>query len=220
MPPDQQLGSITTNDLNSFLDWMQHHRGVPCSPKTLSRRITSLKAFFRWLTQSGAIMVNPSEKVVQKSVISPLPTALTAEEIDTALEAANLHRFPEKPDARPYVLLKLLLDTGIKKGELLTLTTNHIQLDSPEGPILFVRYANPKYRYKERKIVLTEEWLKVYQEYKAQYDLSESCFPGRRGGWNTSSRISERSRASRAAVLLDVPLELRVERFQRRDRPK
>ena len=33
MPPDQQLGSITTNDLNSFLDWMQHHRGVPCKPK-------------------------------------------------------------------------------------------------------------------------------------------------------------------------------------------
>ncbi|MEN8242995.1 MAG: site-specific integrase [Chloroflexota bacterium] len=177
MPPDQKLGAITTHELNSFLDWMQHHRGVPCSPKTLSRRITSLKSFFRWLTKAGAIMVDPAEKVVQKSVISPLPKALTGEKIELALQAADSHRFGEKPDARPYALLKLLLDTGIKKGELLTLTTNHIQLDAPEGPILFVRYANPKYRYKERKIALTEAWLEVYEEYKAQNDLSEKLFP-------------------------------------------
>jgi integrase/recombinase XerD len=177
MPPDQKLGAITTNDLNGFLEWMQTSRGVPCSPKTLSRRITSLKSFFRWLTQSGAIMVDPAEKVVQKSVISPLPKALNAEQIEAALTIADRYRYNEKPDARPYALLKLLLDTGIKKGELLTLTSNHIQLDAPDGPILFVRYANPKYRYKERKIALTEEWIEVYQEYKAQNDLSERLFP-------------------------------------------
>jgi integrase/recombinase XerD len=177
MPPDQKLGAITTNDLNSFLDWMQHHRGVPCSPKTLSRRITSLKAFFRWLAGAGAIMVDPAEKVVQKSVISPLPTVLTQEQMRAALETADRYRFNAQPDARPYALLKLLLDTGIKKGELLTLTTNHIELDAPDGPILFVRYANAKYRYKERKIALTDDWIEVYHEYKAQNDLSEKLFP-------------------------------------------
>jgi integrase/recombinase XerD len=177
MPPDQKLGAITTNDLNSFLDWMQNHRGVPCSPKTLSRRITSLKSFFRWLTQFGAVLIDPAEKVVQKSVISPLPNVLTLEEMHTALETADRYRYNAKPDARPMALFKLLLDTGIKKGELLTLTTNHIELDAPDGPILFVRYANPKYRYKERKIALTEEWLEVYEEYKSQNDLSERLFP-------------------------------------------
>jgi integrase/recombinase XerD len=177
LPPDQKIGSITTKDLNNYLDWMQHKRGVPCSPKTLSRRITSVKSFFRWLMQFGAILVNPAEKVIQKSVRSPLPAAMTAEEMGAALTAADHYRRTEKPDTRYYTLLKLLLDTGIKKGELLTLTTNHIDLDAPGGPILFVRYANPKYRYKERKIELTEEWLDAYQEYARQYDLSEKLFP-------------------------------------------
>jgi integrase/recombinase XerD len=177
MPPDQKIGSITTRDLNNFLDWMQHKRGVPCSPKTLSRRITSLKAFFRWLAQFGAILVDPAEKVIQKSVRSPLPAVMYPKDMEAALEAANGHRTKEDPDVRYYVLLKLLLDTGIKKGELLTLTTNHIDLDAPGGPILFVRYANPKYRYKERKIDLTEEWLEAYEEYARQYDLSEKLFP-------------------------------------------
>ena len=177
LPPDQKIGSINTRELNNFLDWMQNKRGVPCSPKTLSRRITSLKSFFRWLAQYGAILVNPAEKVVQKSVRSPLPSVMYPDEMLAALEAANRYRHNDKPDARYYVLLKLLLDTGIKKGELLSLTTNHIDLDAPGGPILFVRYSNPKYRYKERKIDITEEWLEAYQEYAVQYDLSEKLFP-------------------------------------------
>ena len=71
--PDTMVGSISTSDINRFLDWLQHERRVPCSPKTLSRRITSIKSFFRWLTQSGRIPFDPAEKVLQRSVISPLP---------------------------------------------------------------------------------------------------------------------------------------------------
>jgi integrase/recombinase XerD len=177
LPPDQKIGSISTRELNNFLDWMQNKRGIPCSPKTLSRRITSLKSFFRWLAQYGAILVNPAEKVVQKSVRSPLPSVMYPDEMQAALEAADRYRHTEKADARYYVLLKLLLDTGIKKGELLTLITNHVDQESPGGPILFVRYSNPKYRYKERKIAITEEWLEAYQEYASQYDLSDKLFP-------------------------------------------
>ena len=45
LPPDRSLGAISTNDINNFLRWMQIGRGVPCSPKTLARRITSIKVF-------------------------------------------------------------------------------------------------------------------------------------------------------------------------------
>ena len=88
LPPDRTLGSISTTDLNNFLDWMQTGRGVSCSPKTLSRRITSIKSFFRWLHSSGVLIVDPAEKVMQKSVISPLPSVLTPDEVDKILEAA------------------------------------------------------------------------------------------------------------------------------------
>ncbi len=176
-PPDQEIGVITTKDLNNFLDWMQNKRGVPCSPKTLSRRITSIKSFFKWMQTKGVITMDPAEKVVQKSVISPLPKVLKLPEIDLVLKTAKTHRGGIKPDARTYTLVKLLLETAIKKGECLTLTTNHIDLEAPNGPILFVRYASPQNRYKERKIELSEEWISAFNEYKIQYDLSEKIFP-------------------------------------------
>jgi integrase/recombinase XerD len=156
---------------------MQTGRGVPCSPKTFARRITSIKAFFRWLYQNGVLLVNPAEKVVQKSVISPLPTILTQAEIQAVLQAANAHRQAKRPDARPYTLVALILTTGIKKGECLALNPNHIDLESPSGPLLFVRYASPQYRYKERKIPLTDLWVEAYHEYLRQYNIEDQLFP-------------------------------------------
>lgn len=177
LPPDRTIGSISTNDLNQFLDWMQDGRGVPCSPKTLARRITSLKAFFRWLHENGVIRIDPAEKVVQRSVISPLPEVLTQQEVETLVDIADKHRTSDPPDARYYTLLVLLLSTGIKKGECLGINLNHLDLEAPQGPFLFVRYSNPKYRYKERKIPLPEAWLPAYQEYKSQYDIEDQLFP-------------------------------------------
>jgi integrase/recombinase XerD len=177
LQPDRTLGSITTTDLNGFLEWMQAGRGVPCSPKTLSRRITSLKAFFRWLHKNGAILADPAEKVVQKTVISPLPEVLTEDEIKLVVDVAEAHRHAAKPDARYYTLLILLLSTGIKKGECLGLSPAHIDLDNPTAALLFIRYANPQNRYKERKIPLPEDWVKSYHEYDSQYQLGERLFP-------------------------------------------
>lgn len=177
LPPDRNLGSISTTDLNNFLAWMQKGRGVPCSPKTLARRITSIKAFFRWLREHGVLLLDPAEKVLQRSVISPLPTVLTPAEVETILETAASHRQKQNPDTRYYALAALLLNTGIKKSECLALSLNHVDLEAPNGPILFVRYASPQHRYKERKISLPEDWVAIYPEYKAQYNLTDQLFP-------------------------------------------
>jgi len=171
------LGQISTADLNAFFEWMQNERGVPCAPKTLARRITTVKSFFRWLHRNAVVSIDPAEKVAQKSAVSPLPQILTEEEEQAALLAADRYRRKAKPDARPYALLRLLLSTGIKKSECLGIHLNHIEPDSPDGPILFVRYASPANRYKERKLVLDEEWLNVYQEYVEQYHPADKLFP-------------------------------------------
>ncbi len=70
-----------------------------------------------------------------------------------------------------------MLNTGIKKGECLALNLNHLELEAPDGAILFVRYASPQNRYKERKIDLADSWIEVYHEYAAQYDLKDRLFP-------------------------------------------
>jgi integrase/recombinase XerD len=177
LPPDKPLGQISTKDLEDFLDWLQNDRNVPCSPKTLSRRITSIKSFFRWLTVNGVLSHNPAEKIVQKTVVSPLPEVLTAAEQEKVLDAAEAMRTAANPDLRPFVLLRLLLETGLKKGECLHLMTNHVELEGPEAPRIFVRYSSPRYRYKERNISVSSEWAEAYREYILRYDIKNQVFP-------------------------------------------
>lgn len=176
-PMDTTIGKITMKEINQFLEWLQKERGVPCSPKSLSRRITSLKSFFRWLTNTGRLSIDPAEKVLQQSVISPIPEVLTPEEELKVIEAANAYRNPPKSDPRPYALVVLLLTTGIKKGECLNLNLNHVDLLDPKNPNLFIRYSSSGSRYKERKISLTNDWLEVYNEYQAKYKPVDQLFP-------------------------------------------
>ena len=173
----QPVSSVGTADLRRFLDWMAHRRGIPCSPKTFSRRVTSVKAFFRWLSGNGVIAADPAEAVPQQTVLSPLPDVLTPYEMAALMKAAlGLRKTPHQ-DARPAALVGLLLHTGIKKGECLALQVHHIDLDGPDGPTLFVRYGEVRKRYKERKIPLDPAWVSVYQEYVRQYAPRQRVFP-------------------------------------------
>lgn len=171
------IGSIGTHDLKNFLEWMQTQRRVPCSPKTYSRRVTSLKSFFRWLKETGIVADDPAAEVPQESVLSPLPEVLTPDEMQTVLDLADSKRRDLEPDARPYTLVALLLECGIKKSECLNIHLNHIDLYAPQGPVLFVRYGDLQKRYRERKILLTETWVAAYEEYLRQYHPEETLFP-------------------------------------------
>jgi len=175
----QPIGQIGTKDLNDFLNWLLHERGVPCSPKSYARRVTTIKVFFGWLNESGVLPNNPAAAVIQQSVKSPLPTLPTEAEVENSLVVSQQMREGAgdyKQDARPHLLLTLLLKTGIKKGEAMAMVPNHIDRSRPDEPILFIRYANPRLRYKERRLPLDPEWLEVLDEYLVQYNPPDTLF--------------------------------------------
>jgi len=179
LPANKSIGLVTTSDLQHFLSWIENGRGknIPCSPKSLSRRITTIKSFFNWLFSNGRIPTDPAEKILQKSVISPLPEVLTDDEQILALAAAAEMLEQDKPDTRPYTLFKLLLETGIKKSECLNIKLQHIDESDPAHPFLFVRYPEAKDRNKERKIPISSAWLPYYKQYLEQYKPEDTVFP-------------------------------------------
>jgi integrase/recombinase XerD len=172
---ERAINTIATRDLQT---WLDDQRSSGRSPKTYMRRVTSLKSFFRWLELSHVLPHDPAETIVQQSVLSPLPVFLEEAEVDQALGAARmLWQRADKPDLRPYVLLALLIQTGIKKSECLALELNHIDLDDPAGPALWVRYKEARHRLKERKLPLSSEWADLYRNYLAFEAPQQRVFP-------------------------------------------
>jgi len=171
------IGEISTHDLDRFTEWLVNDREAPCSPKSLARRITTLKVFFGWLAESEVLSRDPAAPVVHEPVTTPLPDILTESQIKQVLQVTEALHQAEDPDTRPHLLVTLLLHTGIKKGECMAITMNHIDLSAPTHPILWIRYANPQRRHKERKLNLPAWWPAVLSEYRSQYQPEDALFP-------------------------------------------
>ena len=172
------VGEFNTQILNDYLEWMKHQRRIPCSAKTLDRRITSLKSFFRWVTPVCGLSINPADAVVNVSVRSPLPTFLTELEVSQAQQAAEkLFKGKKTGDMRPHMLFSLLLHTGLRKGETVRLVHNHLVIEGTDEPHLYVRYADKRHIHKERKVLLASSWIKDFANYSDRYEITEKIFP-------------------------------------------
>ena len=98
---NRTIGSIGQADLEQFLTWMRADRGVPCSPKSYARRLTTLKVFFGWLAESGAIPSDPAAPMVHQHPTTPLPEILYDTDAVTARCAPRDLLWAAKPDSRP-----------------------------------------------------------------------------------------------------------------------
>jgi integrase/recombinase XerD len=178
------LGDITTEMLNAFLHWLCFERKnkktgevMGCKPKSYARRVTSIKSFFGWLFETGVITSNPAAAVVQRSARAPLPKILTGSEVDRLQNTArDMLWSPRKPDARPYLLVTILLQTAMKKNEVMNLALSDIDLSNPREPVVMVRYSDPRYAHKERKLFLRPDFLPVYKQYLRKYRPEKKLF--------------------------------------------
>ena len=171
------VASISTRDLNRYTGWLVSGRGVPCSPKSLARRVTSVKVLFGWLVDVGVLETDVAAAVVHQPASSPLPVILSETEVQQVLEVTERMRRGQKPDARPHLLVTLLLHAAIKKGECVSIVMNHFDFSDPLRPAVWIRYANPQRRHKERKLRLPVWWPATLVEYRAQYQPQMQVFP-------------------------------------------
>jgi site-specific recombinase XerD len=167
------VGRYTTDALNKYLDWLEHGRGVPCSRKSYARRVTTLKVYFKWLTEHDVIAHDPAKPVLQRSGPAPLAVILSPADIERAILFARTMQRTVKGeterDTRPEMLFRLILDTGIKKNETMELTPRSIDRLNPKHPILAIKHKKARDIYKERKIRLETDWMEMLDEYMAQY---------------------------------------------------
>jgi integrase/recombinase XerD len=173
---ESPVGQYTTTMLNNFLVWLEHGRGVPCSRKSYARRVTTLKVYFKWLHELGAIPYDPAKPVLQRSGPAPLSEILSPQQIEEAIAHARTMRRGETLDTRPELLFRLIVDTGIKKSETARLTPQDIDRSNPNRPILLVKHKSARDVYKERKIELDPDWPSLLDQYLLQYQPEETIF--------------------------------------------
>jgi integrase/recombinase XerD len=173
---NRSIGDFKPANLEQFMVWLRADRGVPCSPKSYARRLTTLKVFFAWLAESEILTSDPAAPLIHEHPSTPLPELLFDDQIAALLRATRDLLWASKPDSRPYLLVNLILQTGIKKSECMAIKLDHIDQSNPQAPVLYVRYDDPRRTLKERKLALGPNFNAAYRQYQREYKPKTHLF--------------------------------------------
>jgi integrase/recombinase XerD len=97
------------------------------APRTLARRLSAMRQFFRFLVSDGARPDDPTAGLDPPRLGRPLPKILSEAEVAQLIDAAA--NFPNAEGARLRSLIELLYATGLRVSELVGLPLAAAQRD-------------------------------------------------------------------------------------------
>lgn len=145
------LKTITLTDLYEYLNYLLVERKNNAA--TRSRKISSLKSFFNYLTNKvGLLSVNPTVELDMPKKKSALPKFLTLEQ---SIDLLNCVNGPYKE--RDYCILTLFLNCGMRLSELVGINLSDIKSDKT---LRLTGKGN-----KERIVYLNDACLNALEQY-------------------------------------------------------
>ncbi|HEV2340045.1 MAG TPA: tyrosine-type recombinase/integrase [Patescibacteria group bacterium] len=142
-----QAHESTKENLESFLEKLKN-QGY--TPKSISRKLNSTRTFYRFLKINEYITDDPSLLVAHPEYQLAAPRILTLMEYRALRDAA-------RNDPRMFAIIELLLQTGMRIGELSGLTMDDVR---PEG-----LYIRPFEKHEERIIPLNRPAREALEHY-------------------------------------------------------
>lgn len=110
------ITEVSRDELDAFLKKLASDN---YTPKSISRKINSMKTFFRFLKASGVITADPAIEIEHPKYEVKPPRILSKIEYRALRDAC-------RGDIRIYAIVELFLQTGIRIGELANLTLGDI----------------------------------------------------------------------------------------------
>jgi integrase/recombinase XerC len=162
-----QFDSPALPDISaSFIrSWLAELKGEEkLTAKTINRKISTLKSFFKYQLKKGAIRVSPMTTIVAPKAGKRLPQFVKESEIETLF---NHVEFADNWKAKTSRLILLLFySTGIRLSELINLKQS--QVDNYNRQIKVLGKGN-----KERVIPVSAEVIKDLQAYISESPAKE-----------------------------------------------
>ncbi len=142
-----QIHEITKPDLEAFLAKMQKEG---YTPKSISRKINSTRTFYRFLKVNEYVTDDPSLLIEHPTYQLAAPRILNPTEYRALRDAA-------RNDPRMFAIIELLLQTGIRIGELANLKLSDVKSDS----LRIVPYE----KHEERDVPLNKRAKQALDDY-------------------------------------------------------
>jgi integrase/recombinase XerD len=162
------------------------------APRSLARRLSALRGFYRYLVREGLAQADPTARIDSPRLGRPLPKTLSETDVERLL-AAPVGATPEA--LRDAAMLELLYASGLRVSELVGLRM--AQVDLNRGVLVVLGKGS-----RERLVPVGEAALARIETYLSNArgallagQISDALFVTRRGGGMTRQAFWHRLRA-------------------------
>lgn len=125
------LPNITSGFIKS---WLAEMRNEKISAKTLNRKISTLKSFFKYQLKIGVIEQTPMTTIVSPKISKRLPTFIAENDMET------LRQFVEFPDTwkgkTDQLIISIFYNTGMRLSELVNLKDTQVDIANLQLKVL------------------------------------------------------------------------------------
>lgn len=143
------LAETTPQDLEDFKELLKKQR---YTSKSISRKINSIKSFFRFCLSEGLLDSNPTQEISQPKFDQAPPRILSRLEYRALRDSC-------RADSRMYAIVEILLQTGMRISELASLQLTDIDL---EREVIYIQAQNSR---EARRIPLNVAAKKAVLDY-------------------------------------------------------
>ena len=152
-------------------NWMVSMMEAKITPRTINRKVSALKSFFKFLMRKGELKKSPMAKVQTPKTSKRLPVFVELPGIEKLLTQIE---FPEGYEgARDRIIIELFYGTGMRRSELMNL--KETDFDSYSSQIKVLGKGN-KERIIPIHLRLTATIKNFIDEKKAAVPLQEGNF--------------------------------------------
>lgn len=139
------------------------------SNHSINRKISCLKAFYKYLKRVGDIEVNPMSKVIAPKAGSRLPVFVEEKNMEALFSPAWFA--PTFEGRRDALIIELFYNTGMRLSELIGLRESAVDLQQKQLKVLGKRNKERIVPMNETLVAITEEYLAL----KKEQAFSNSC---------------------------------------------
>jgi len=155
-----QFGKLQLNEIgHSYVrSWLASLKERNISAKTLNRKISCLKSFYKYLIKTGELDQTPMSKVISPKIGKRLPDFIRIE--DSTKLIASLKNTEDWRSLNTRMLITIFYNTGMRLSELINLKEE--QIDFHKRQIKVLGKGN-----KERLIPVSAELIAAIRDYIA-----------------------------------------------------
>lgn len=175
------VDDLSRADADMIRFWLLRLMEEGLSARSVNRKLSSLKSFWRYLLAKGLAKENPCRKLLSPKVHKSLPSFLKKEEMESLLddvsENEDISEFVAK---RNRLMIEMLLQTGMRRSELMGLALSDVDMSSC---LLRVKGKRDKQRlipFGPMLQSMIQDYLDSRAQWQAQcedlYDFSDCLF--------------------------------------------